>query len=98
MRFPARPPPFQPILSNPTDFRTVLPHVSPVLADGRYLHWDELRSRPSPPGLTKEQWWAAQKWARIGARVVVPGFIDEKRQPFWFCRLDAIDRATHQLD
>jgi Fic family protein len=72
--------------------------MSPVLPDGRYLHWDDLRSRPSPAGLTKEQWWAAQKWARLGARVLVPGFADQQRRPFWFCRLDAIDRATHQLD
>ncbi len=34
----------------------------------------------------------------MGGRVVVPGFVDERGTPFWFCRLHSIDRATHQLD
>lgn len=36
--------------------------------------------------------------ARYGARVPIPGFVDAKGAGFWFCRLDAIDRATHALD
>jgi Fic family protein len=36
--------------------------------------------------------------ARTGNRVVVPEFYDEQNQQFWFCRLDAIERATHELD
>ena len=71
---------------------------APTLPDGRYLHWDDLRRRPPPQGLTKEQWWAAQKFGRLGGRVSIPSFVDTHGEPFWFCRLDAIDRATHQLD
>ena len=98
MRFPVLPPPFWAFVGKPEDMATIVAHVSPVLPDGRYLHWDELRWRPPPSGVTKEQWWAAQKMGRLGGRVQVPGFMDEKGKPFWFCRLDAIDRATHQLD
>lgn len=98
MRFPSSPPPLEPILDNGTNLLLILPHVSPTLPDGRYLHWDELRRRPAPIGLTKEQWWAAQKFGRLGGRVAIPGFVDRRGEPFWFCRLDAIDRATHQLD
>jgi len=75
-----------------------LPHLSPTLPDGRYLHWDDLRRRPAPAGLDHARWWNAQKIARGSARVLVPGFEDMRGEPFWFCRLDAIDRATHQLD
>lgn len=98
MRFPSRPPPFELSQLDLTTVRKALPHASPTLADGRYLHWDELRRRPPPAGLSKEQWWSAQKFARRSTRVVIPDLLDEHGQAFWFCRLDAIDRATHQLD
>lgn len=96
MRFPAAPPDFQP--SSLADFEAIFPHLAPTLPDGRYLHWDDLRRRPPPAGLRLEQWWAAQKMARGGARVLIPGFLDSEGRPFSYCRLDAIDRATHQLD
>jgi Fic family protein len=96
MRFPAAPPDFRP--ASLADFEAIFPHLAPTLPDGRYLHWDDLRRRPPPAGLGLEQWWAAQKMARGGARVLIPGFIDSEGRPFSYCRLDAIDRATHQLD
>lgn len=80
------------------DFSKLLPHLSPALPDGRYLHWNDLRWRPAPGGLTKREWWFAQKIGRQGARVQIPAFTDASGRPFWFCRLDAIDRATHELD
>jgi Fic family protein len=96
MRFPALPPDFRP--ASFEALGAILPHLSPTLADGRYLHWDDLRRRPPPSGLSSEQWWGATKMARGGARVLIPGFVDVRERPFSFCRLDAIDRATHQLD
>jgi len=98
MRFPARPPAYLPMLANPLELQKIIPHVSATLSDGRYLHWDEFRRRPPPTGLTSEQWWASQKMGRLGARVLIPGFVDQHDNPFWYCRLDAIDRATHTLD
>jgi Fic family protein len=73
-------------------------HVSAALPDGRYLHWNDLRWRPTPAGLSHKEWWFAQKIGRRGARVEIPGFTDADGRPFWFCRLPAIDRATHELD
>lgn len=96
MKFPARPPKFG--STGPNSLRKLLPHLAPTLPDGRYLHWDDLRRRPTPADLSIEEWWTAQKLARRSARVIVPGFKDAHHAPFWFCRLDAIDRATHQLD
>ena len=99
MRFPQRPPKFDEELQGlPLEaMQNIFAHSSPVLPDGRYLHWDDLRNRPPPEGLTKQQWWLAQAFARRGARVEIPDFAEGGR-PFWYCRLDAIDRATHQLD
>jgi Fic family protein len=73
--------------------------MQPALADGRYLHWDQLRRRPAPEGLTAEQWWGAQKLARWASRVEIHPFRDASTgNPFWYCRLDALERATHELD
>jgi Fic family protein len=98
MRFPARPPQGLPPLGKPLELLKISPYVSASLPDGRYLHWDEFRRRPPPPGLTSEEWWTAQRMGRLGARVEIPGFVDARGKPFWYCRLDAIDRATHTLD
>jgi len=97
MRFPQRPP----SVLKPGDiaeFTTLLPHLSPVLPNGRYLHWNDLRWRPPPKGLTRENWWAAQKIGRLGSRVSIPTLQDADGNYFWFCHLDTIDRATHELD
>lgn len=37
-------------------------------AEEPYLHWDELRHRTPPDGLTHEQWWALTKINRAGMR------------------------------
>ena len=95
MRFPQRPPTLR---LDKVKLRNLLPHLSPTLPDGRYLHWHDLRWRPAPPGLTKKEWWFAKKLGRQSARVVLPELTDEGGTPFSFCRLDAIDRATHELD
>jgi hypothetical protein len=34
----------------------------------RYVHWDQLRQRPPPPGSSHEAWWLAIKLARLAAR------------------------------
>src|SRR6185312_14646214 len=98
MRFPALPPQSLPLMGKLLELHAITPHISAALPDGRYLHWDELRRRPPPQGLTTEDWWAAHKMARRGGRVEIPGFVDTQGRPFWYCRLDAIDRATHTLD
>ena len=85
-------------VSNFNDMRKLVQHISPVLPDGRYLHWNDLRWRPPPAGLTSELWWVAHQVGRQSGRVTVPAFVDDKGHPFWFCRIDAIDRATHELD
>jgi len=83
MRFPASPPALDKLIPKREDMRAILAHLSPTTPDGRYLHWDELR-RPPPADLTREHWWAAQKLARLAARVEVPGFVDTAGRPFWF--------------
>lgn len=100
MRFPSLPPAVLEDLSSRSAeaLGRVLSHIRPTLDDGRYLHWDELRRRPPPGGLTAEEWWAAQKLGRRASRVAIPRLLDANSNAFWYCRLDVIDRATHELD
>ncbi len=79
-------------------FPALMEHFKSTTDDGRYLHWSELKRRPPPGGLTSEEWWTTQKMARRGSRVEIPLFKDTQGRAFWFCRLDTIDRATHELD
>jgi Fic family protein len=98
MRFPQRPPELARLVSKHRNLEALFERMAPTLADGRYLHWDDLRRRPPPKGMNHSDWWVAQKLARVGSRVPIQGFADESGGAFWFCRLDAIDRATHKLD
>jgi Fic family protein len=95
VRFPKAPPSLRP---QALRVGKILAHTSPALPDGRYLHWHDLRWRPPPQGLTSEEWWFAKKLGRHSSRVEIPEFVDEAGASFWFCRLDANDRATPQLD
>jgi len=99
MRFPLRPPRFDNSAISPSTASKLVEYGahSPVLPDGRYLHWDDLRNRPPPEGFTHDEWWFSHCMARRSARVIIPEFTESGR-PFWYCRLDAIDRATHDLD
>ncbi|HEX5100874.1 MAG TPA: hypothetical protein VFV94_15290, partial [Polyangiaceae bacterium] len=90
MRFPKLPPKLE---IEKLKVGKIMNHISPTLPDGRYLHWHDLRWRPPPEGLTREEWWFAKKIGRVSARVAIPQFLDEGGVPFSFCRLDVIDRA-----
>lgn len=44
-------------------FETFISNSHPLVGD-RYVHWDKIRHRQPPTGLTPEQWWVAIKLAR----------------------------------
>lgn len=72
--------------------------ASPTLSDGRYPHWEELRHRPPPDGLSREQWWTLMRFAR--ARMARPLAAMQQCYPDRFCVTDlpAIQRALHTFD
>jgi hypothetical protein len=60
MRIPQRSPPFKKLmtgLAKPDRLFTIFQSVSGPSFEGRYLHWDELRFRKPPEGLTHQEWW-----------------------------------------
>lgn len=63
----------------------------------RYLHWDELRHRAPPEGLTPELWWAGVKLARGGMMKALP-LHDKHGRPIAFAMPDPVLRALHEID
>jgi Fic family protein len=72
--------------------------ASPILPDGRYLHWDELRYRTPPDGLTHEEWWAATKFARLKASNGIAAMQSCYGKSFTVTELPSIHRALHEFD
>ncbi len=67
------------------------------LPEGKYLHWDELRHRDPPAGLTHEEWWAGVKLARNHALKIVP-LQDKKGRDFKYMLPDPVLRFLHEID
>jgi Fic family protein len=65
--------------------------------DGRYLHWDELRHRPSPKGLDHDSWWHAVRWARLQSSRRI-ALADERGNHFTFSMTDTVQRLVHEID
>jgi Fic family protein len=67
------------------------------LQGGRYLHWDEVRYRTPPDGLSHEAWWAGIKLARNGLLKPLP-LLDTHGRPMQFGMPDPVLHALHAID
>jgi Fic family protein len=93
----------------PATFETLLMRLPPERAlralrtelgpevGGKYLHWDEVRHRPAPEGLTADEWWLAITSARRFLRTLLP-LRGEDGQQFHFARTDGLQRLLHRVD
>lgn len=70
--------------------------ISPV-PDGEYYHWDQVRHRNPPDGLTVRQWWAGIKLARQHLLRPLP-LLDKEGQPFSYSVPDPVQRHLHGID
>jgi Fic family protein len=99
MRIPQTPPQLEAALRSLSD-RDALPKLlglAPVDDKGRWLHWDELRRRTAPHGLTLEQWWGGMKLQRAGALKAF-GLLDRHGRPFRVASPDVVLRSVHHVD
>ena len=96
---PLTPPPLTELLPKlmPKELPRILSLGLGPLVGGRYFHWDELRHRTPPEGLTHEAWWAGIKIARQGLLKPLP-FQDKRRRPILFGMPDPVLRALHEVD
>ena len=96
-RLPENPPAIDDVLD-----KTDLVHLSRVLdvgptVDGRYLHWEQVRRRTPPDGLTTDEWWAIlssnrQKTARLSPIQNTDGV------SFCYSLVDPVLEHLHNLD
>ena len=75
----------------------VLAQLAVATPGDRYLHWDELRHRPPPQGLSHEQWWLAEKLARRGTSIPLP-LLSSDGGPFWLCQPPMLLKGLHEID
>lgn len=68
-----------------------------ALVKGQYLHWDQLRHREPPEGLTVEQWWLGIRMARLGLLQPLP-LLDRRGRPLLFGMPEPVLIDLHHID
>lgn len=69
----------------------------PVDAKGRYLHWDQMRHRQPPDGLTLEEWWFGTAASRVSQARTLP-LTGTDGDPFRLTNIDKIQEMVHRID
>jgi Fic family protein len=62
-----------------------------------YWHWDELKHRAPPEGMSREEWWLALKCQRLAGTKTIP-LRDRKGGDFRFGVPDKIAKQLHEID
>lgn len=98
MQLPQRPPSIADSMKilTPDNMAQLLPHMTPQ-PGGKYLHWDNLRRRPAPEGLTHAEWWAAVSFSRLSLLQPLP-LLDKENQPFLFATPSLVTIDLHHID
>jgi Fic family protein len=84
-------------LQKPERLVKIFQAVADLTSDGRYLHWDELRFRKPPEGLTHEDWWVGLKMRRQTGYRKIP-LKGTGGQKFHFNVPDLVTDLLHQID
>ncbi len=97
-RLPRKPPPVQELLERCDGLQEALPLLTQLASEtagDRYLHWDQLRHRTPPQGLSHEQWWLAEKLSRRPTPLPLRA---SDGQAFWFSQQPVLLQGLHQID
>ena len=100
MRRPRTPPTLKTLigsLEKPEGLFAILQKVPSSTPNGRYLHWEDLRHRNPPQGLTHEHWWLGLKLLRQTGYRTVP-LKDTEGGSFQFTVPDLVTDLLHQID
>ena len=101
MKKPPSPPDMAQLLSeiadDPRRLLKVFSEGRPVDDKGRYLHWDQMRHRTPPHGLTSREWWAGTAASRANNARILP-LAGTDGEPFRFTNIDRIQEMVHRID
>jgi len=73
----------------------LIPSSTRIWDEDKYLHWNELRRRPAPRGMTHEEWWLLLK---LGRKAKFIPLKDKNGQPFRFSTPDSLIAKLHEID
>ena len=98
MRLPEPAPEFAQVIQglSPERLQLIFQKATPLPKE-RYLHWDELRYREPPEGLSREEWWATVQLARMPLSQYLP-FSDKHGAPFRFATPSPVLIDLHHID
>lgn len=99
MKMPMPPPELQRLWARARDddrLAVILRHADPA-PGGWYSHWQTLRHREPPQGLTSEEWWLGIKLARSNYARFLP-LRDTEGEPFRLTRVDPLVEMFSQVD
>ena len=85
------------VVKHPARLLEVIRTVSSSTDEGRYFHWDDLRYRKPPEGISVEEWWLGLKMHRKSNSRSIP-LTDTKGALFRFNVPDLVADLLHQID
>lgn len=101
MKIPRKPPSETELWEDPSLPAGALPKILGAVADplasGQYLHWDKLRYRIPPEGLSHRDWWLGLKLRRQALARKVP-LLDKFQSHFTFSLIDPLQESLHFID
>ena len=102
MKKPMSPPAMPQLLSeiaddDPQRLFEVFSNGRPVDDKGRYLHWDQMRHRKPPEGLTLQEWWARTAVSRLSQARALP-VTGTDGTSFRFTNIDRVQEMVHRID
>ena len=99
MKLPETPPPWNLLLAKLPQQRLgeLFQRVPEIAKNDRYLHWDEVRRRAPPSGLTLPEWWVGLKLNRNSKSRSLP-LLDKSGNPFRFATPDLVLAQLHKID
>ena len=102
MKIPLRPPPIAEIIetlataSGGRLAELLMMEIGPE-QNGNYFHWDQLRHRTPPGGLSHEEWWWLIKNARRANKKIIE-LEDLHNNKFNFTLTEALHKKLSQMD
>ena len=99
MKIPKTPPNWLSIATKLSDSRKgqIFAQKNKWAIEDKYLHWNDLRRRPTPDGFNHEEWWYILKLAR-GSNYRAVELRDKSGMPFVFGQPNTLTELLHQID
>lgn len=98
MKTPPHTPSYDKLFAGPVDRFPVVWQHSVGLDDSAYPHWEKLRHRQPPAGLTVEEWWYAHQLRRRGGAIEFPELRARNGESLRLSSHPRIDAARTQAD